>query len=258
MELPIYPSYTIYNENSDNWSDWKIIEDSGIENAKRVSAGCSQRYDMDDGTILLPVAYLPNGGKYTKITVLKCSFDGFNLKPLCRGNTLEVNSARGLAEASITKFKDTYYLTIRHDDNGYVCKSSDGINFTRPETWKWDTGIDVKTYNTQSHWIIHSDGIYLAYTRDAGNNSHVFRHRAPLFISRVDPERMCLLRRTERILIPEKGARLGNFNTVNINKTETWVFNTEVLSPPDCVKYGCDGSIYVAKIKWKKPNELLG
>ncbi|MDX1357351.1 MAG: exo-alpha-sialidase [Clostridia bacterium] len=257
MKLPIFPSYTVYNERTNAWSKWKIIEEPGIENSARVSAGCSQRFDLEDGTILLPVSYLQIGGKHTKITVIKCSFDGVDLKPICRGNSLEVNSARGLAEASITRFKNTYYLTIRHDDKGYVCRSSDGLNFSMPETWKWDTGIDVKTYNTQSHWITHSGGLYLAYTRDAGNNSHVFRHRAPLFMSKVDPDRMCLMRHTEQILIPERGARLGNFNTVNINDRETWVFNTEVLSPPDCVKYGCDGSIYVAKIKWKRPNKLI-
>jgi len=255
--LPIYPSYTAYNEKTNTWKDWKIIKDSGIDNAIRVSAGSSQRYDMENGLILLPVAYLENGSKFTKITVLKCEFDGSELKSVCHGNTLEVNLDRGLAEASITKFEDTYFLTIRHDKKGYVCKSSDGMNFSNPETWKWDTGIDVRTYNTQSHWITHSNGLYLAYTRDAGNNSHVFRHRAPLFVSKVDPKNMCLLRHTERIAIPERGARLGNFNTVNINENETWIFNTEVLSPPDCVKYGCDGSIYVAKLRWKEPNKIV-
>ena len=34
-------------------------------------------------------------------------------------------------------------------------------------------------------------------------------------------------------------------------------FNTEVISPPECTKYGCDGSIYVAKIKWNIPNLLI-
>jgi len=255
--LRIFPAYTIYNEDSDTWSDWKIIDLSDDEKFHRSSSGCSQRFDLVDGSFLLPVSYSEEGSKYTKMTVVKCSFDGENINVIEIGNELAVNTERGLAEGSVVKFNGTYYLTIRHNLKGYVCTSKDGLNFTNPVTWKWDTGIDVQTYNTQTHWVTHSDGLFLTYTRNAGNNSHVFRHRAPLFIAEVDTKNLSLLRQTERILIPERGARLGNFSTVNVNESETWVFNTEVISPPECTKYGCDGSIYIAKIKWSIPNLLI-
>lgn len=255
--LRIFPAYTAYNQVSDNWSDWKIIDLGDDEKFHRGSSGCSQRFDLNDGNFLLPVSYSEKGNPYTKMTVVKCSFNGEDIKVLEIGNELTVNTERGLAEGSVTKFNGTYYLTIRHNLKGYVCKSEDGLHFEDPVTWKWDTGVEVKTYNTQSHWITHSDGLFLVYTRNAGNNSHVFRHRAPLFMSEVDPENLCLLRHTEKILIPERGARLGNFGTVNVTEDETWVFNTEVISPPDCIKYGCDGSIYVSRLKWNKPNKLL-
>lgn len=255
--LRIYPAYTIYNQDSDSWSDWKTIDMGDDKKFHRSTSGCSQRYDLEDGSFLLPVAYSESGGNYTKMTVVKCSFDGVNIEVLEVGNELAVNTERGLAEGSVTKYNGTYYLTIRHNLKGYVCTSMDGLNYSEPETWKWDTGIDVKTYNTQTHWVTHSDGLFLTYTRNAGNNSHVFRHRAPLFIAEVDTENLCILRHTERILIPERGARIGNFNTVNINENETWVFNTEVISPPECIKYGCEGSIYVARILWDNPNLLI-
>ncbi len=248
--LPIYPAYTVYNCEENCWSDWKIIESLGRKNIVRSSSGCSQRYDLDDGTILLPVSFLEKGEKYTKITIARCFFDGEELKVIETGNDLAIESDRGLAEASITKFGELYYLTIRHDKKGYVCISKDGLNFNSPVSWKWDTGVEVETYNTQSHWITRNDGLYLTYTRNAGNNSHVFRHRAPLFMAKVDHEKVCLLRHSEKIIIPERGARLGNFNTTNINENETWIFNTEVLSPPDCTRYGSDGSIFVARIQW--------
>ena len=255
--LRIHPAYTIYDPGGDRWSDWKIIDAPDDGKFYRWSSGCSQRYDLDDGTFLLPVAFSPEGFPYTRITVARCSFDGKGIDVLETGNELAVDSCRGLAEASVTKYGGRFYMTIRHDEKGYVSVSDDGLHYSTPESWKWDSGFEVGTYNTQSHWITHGDGLFLAYTRNAGNNSHVFRHRAPLFMAGVDVENLCLLRHTEKIVIPERGARLGNFSTVNVNNDETWVFNTEVLSPPDCVKYGCDGSIYLARIRWDSPNSLV-
>lgn len=247
------PTYMVYDEETDSWSDWKELK---IPEFYKCSAGCAQRYDMEDGTILLPVRYRAAHHKYTIVTVIRCSFDGKDLKYIERGNDLHIEGKRGPAEPSITKFNGEYFLTIRHDDAGYVCKSKDGLNFNSPVTWKWDTGSRIETYNTQTHWITHSDGLFLAYTRNAGNNDHVFRHRAPLFMAQVDPKEICLYRHTEKILIPERGARLGNFGVSNVNEDETWIFNTEVISPPDCIKYGCDGSIFLARILWEKPNKL--
>jgi len=250
--IRIYPAYSVYDEINDTWTDWKII-DLDEKDFYRCSAGCAQRYDLDDGTFILPVSHSAKGEPYTRMTVLHCSFDGKDITVLNKGNTLTVDSKRGLAEGSITRYMGKFYLTMRHDLKGYVSVSDDGLHYSEPETWKWDTGIDVETYNTQTHWISCRSGLYLTYTRNAGNNSHVFRHRAPLFMARVDEESCRILRHTERIVIPERGARLGNFSTVNASESESWIFNTEVLSPPECTEYGCDGSIYLARIKWSKP-----
>ena len=112
-------------------------------------------------------------------------------------------------------------------------------------------------YNTQQRWVVHSDGLFLVYTRRGANNDHVFRHRAPLFIGQVDPERLCVIRSSERILAPERGARLGNFGVTPVNRQQTWVTVAECMSPPGVEKYGSDGSVYVARLNWQKPNRLF-
>ena len=97
----------------------------------------------------------------------------------------------------------------------------------------------------------------MVYTRKGANNDHVFRHRAPLFIAQFDPDKLCLIRGTEIIAVPERGARLGNFGCVQISENEAWVIAAEWMqtTPPDskdytkCMKYGSDNSIWIAKIK---------
>ena len=63
----------------------------------------------------------------------------------------------------------------------------------------------------------HSDGLFLVYTRRGANNDHVIRNRAPLFIAQVDPERLCVIRATEKAIVPDRGASLGNFGVANIS-----------------------------------------
>ncbi|MCA9426382.1 MAG: exo-alpha-sialidase, partial [Candidatus Omnitrophica bacterium] len=93
-------------------------------------------------------------------------------------------------------------------------------------------------------------GLFLVYTRRGAENDHVFRHRAPLFIAQVDPDTLCVLRETERVLVPERGARLGNFGITDVKNNETWVTVAEWMQPVGIEKYGSDNTIYVAKIRW--------
>jgi hypothetical protein len=87
----------------------------------------------------------------------------------------------------------------------------------------------------------------------------VFRHRAPLFIAEFDRERMCLIRETEKIAVPERGARLGNFGcqSLILDGVETGiVFASEWMQTtgPDpfdwrkCMEYGSDNSIFISRI----------
>src|SRR5690606_15411784 len=105
----------------------------------------------------------------------------------------------------------------------YVTTSTDGLNFGEIKPWTFDDGSDLGSYNTQQHWLAHSQGLYLSYTRRGANNDDLFRHRAPLFIAEVDPEKLVVLRDTERIAVPNRGATLGNFGATAISPDETWI-----------------------------------
>src|SRR5690606_10927692 len=126
------------------------------------------------------------------------------------------------------------------------------------EEWQFDDGSDLGNYNTQQHWVTHKDALYLVYTRRGANNDHVFRHRAPLFMAEVDRETLRVKRETECILVPERGARLGNFAVCEVSESEVWVTVAEwmqtnsphVVIPPEN-PFGADNSVYTAKIRWK-------
>ena len=92
------------------------------------------------------------------------------------------------------------------------------------------------------------------YTRRGLNNDHVIRHRAPLVIAEVDPRRVTVKRQTERILVPERGTRLGNFGMTDVSPTETWITTVEWMQPVGVAKYGSDNSVFVAKLTWNRPN----
>jgi len=104
--------------------------------------------------------------------------------------------------------------------------------------------------------VAHSEGLFLVYTRRGANNDHMMRHRAPLFIAQVDTERLCVLRATERVLIPERGGELGNFGAAAISPDESWVTVAEGVWSDDARKRGAEGAVFVARVIWPKPNAL--
>jgi hypothetical protein len=136
-------------------------------------------------------------------------------------------------------------MTIRNDLRGYVTVSEDGLNFAPLRAWTFDDGSDLGSYNTQQKWVTHGDGLFLVYTRRGANNDHIPRNRAPLFIAEVDPEKLQVIRRTERIAVPERGADIGNFDATTVNEKETWITTA-------------GGPAFLTRIQWSKPNPLAG
>lgn len=254
--------YTVYDEQTQTWSPWTTLAMPDPDKFYGSGAGSVQRLDLPDGDILLPISFAERNTPFSKVMVLRCRFDGKTLTMREGGNSLALDTDRGLGEPSLTRFRGKYYLTIRHDKAGYVSTSGDGLHFALPRKWLWDDGSDLGNYNTQQHWVRHDDGLFLVYTRRGANNDHVFRHRAPLFIAQVDPEKLCVIRSTEKILVPNRGARLGNFGVAEINDRETWVTVTEWMqtNPPNPhdytipMKYGSDNAVFAARILWEKPN----
>lgn len=254
--------YSVYDPKTGEWTPWDALEMRDAQKFYNAGAGCVQRVDLPSGEILLPIYFHARGAKCSQVTVLRCAFDGRRLTMLEQGNDLAVESDRGLGEPSLTRFHGRYWLTLRHDKAGYVSTSDDGLHFSPPRKWLWDDGTDLGNYNTQQHWVAHADGLFLVYTRRGANNDHVFRHRAPLFIAQVDPDRLCVLRATERILVPERGARLGNFGVTEVSADETWVtvaewMQTTAPNPFDYtvpMKYGANNAVFAARVRWEKPN----
>lgn len=251
-------AYSVYDQENRTWSLWGTLAlPADREEFQNAGAGSGQRYDFPNGELLIAIYFKKPEQTQFATTVLRCRFDGEKLSYVEHGSEHTVPIKRGLYEPSITKFGDRFFLTLRNDLAGYVTSGSDGLHFEEPIIWKFDDGEELGNYNTQQHWVTHSDGLFLVYTRRGADNDHVFRHRAPLFIAQVDPERLYVLRETERVLVPEQGARLGNFGVVDINPDETWVTVTEWMQPQGVEEYGSDNRIYVARILWSFPNELV-
>lgn len=256
---PQHAVYAVYDAHRQRWQQARILQMP--REFVRTAAGCTQRYDLPDGTILLPIHFRSGDtdrGDRPKVTVVRCSFDGQSLAYMRHGQDVSIDDqSRGLFEPSLTRFDDTYFMAIRHERHALVTRSRDGMDYEPIRRWTFDDGADLGSYNTQTHWVTHSDGLFLVYTRRGAKNDHVFRHRAPLFMAQVDPERLCVLRETEQILVPERGARLGNFGVTDVSPNETWVTVAEWMQPKEAENHGSDGSVFVARIHWKNPNARL-
>lgn len=268
-DYPRQTAYYVYDPDARTWTPWDVVEMPDEPKFFSAGAGSMQRVDLLDGTILVPIYFRPPVERdvwydpYAS-TVMRCAFDGSKLTYIEHGNELTVPEGRGMCEPSLTQYRGRFFMTIRNDHLGYVTSGDDGLHFDEPRPWTFDDGSDLGNYNTQQHWVTHSDGLFLVYTRKGADNDHVFRHRAPLFMAEVDPERLCVIRETERIIVPERGARLGNFGVVDVTPEETWVIVAEWMqtNSPDphdstvCEGYGSDNSVFAARIIWDGPNAL--
>ena len=250
-------AYAVYDAPAKQWSAWNTVDLPAEPKFQCAGSGSVQRVDLPGGDVLIPFYFKEPTQTQYSVTVCRCRFDGRTLDYVEHGNKLTVPIKRGLYEPSLTQFQGQYYLTMRNDDHGYVSESDDGLHFAPQRRWTFDDGSDLGNYNTQQHWVTHRNGLFLVYTRRGANNDHVFRHRAPLFIARVDPDKLQVIRKTERILVPERGARLGNFGVVDVSPDETWVTVAEWMQPRGVEKHGSDNSIFVAKLKWNRPNQVL-
>lgn len=251
-------AYAIYDPTTGAWAPWQTLampEETG--KFYLVAPGCGQWLEKPDGTLLVP-AYVrrPEGGRYTT-TILHCAFDGQKMTFLESGDEMTIPTGRGLYEPSLIWFDDQYYLTIRSDDAAYVTTSQDGLHYHPVRPWTFDDDRDLGSYNTQAHWLSHSEGLFLCYTRRGANNDHIVRNRAPIFIAQVDPVKLQVLRHTERSLLPERGAMLGNFGAASITPNESWVTDSEYIEGGKAHPRGADGTTWLGRVKWSRPNQLI-
>jgi len=250
-------AWSVYDAERRTWSTWQTLELPDDPKFHNCGAGSVQRVDLENGDILLPVYFKGEKDAYYRVTVLRCSFEGEKLRFLEQGSELALASGRGVYEPSLAHFQGRYYLTLRNDTDGYVAVSDDGLHFGEMQPWRYTDGSPLGNYNTQQHWISRPDALYLVYTRRGAHNDHVFRHRAPLFLARVDPKNPAVLRSTESILVPERGARLGNFSVTEVSERETWVTVAEWMQAPSPHHviptdnpFGADNSVFAARLFW--------
>ena len=254
--------YAVYDEKTGDFSAYKFIDMPETPDRKYYSsgAGCTQITELENGDLLIPLYFNDYESacdpwhSCSSVAVMRCSFDGEDMKLIEIGNELTVDVPRGLGEPSIACFGDEYLLALRNDETGFVSKSTDGLHYSEPKPLEFDDGENLGNYNTQQHWLVGGGKIYLVYTRRAGFNDHVFRHRAPLFIAEFDSERMCVIRETEQIAVPERGARLGNFGCQSFSDEVGFVFAAEWMQGPKgtegCMAHGSDNTIFVSKVTY--------
>ena len=237
-----YTFYSVYDRECGSFSKAKFVKmPEGFESCGN---GCGQSVELENGDLLIPVYYIHSGETNYHVTVMRCSFDGEEMTYLEHGRSMTVEFGRGFGEPSVIYHDGVYRMCIRHDECGLLAKSTDGLNYTDLQLLKWDDGSIVQNYNTQQHFMKVGGDLYLVYTRRAGNNDRVFRHRAPLFAAKV--ENMRLVRDSEIVLTPERGARCGNFGAISMEDGRGMVMVTEWMQPVGCEKYGSDNSIFVS------------
>ena len=246
--------YAVFDPKTSKWTPWQVLELPNDEQFNFARNACAQWLVKPDGKLMVPLYIGKKAKDRYGTTVAECSFDGEKLIYERSGNVLRHEVARGLYEPSLIAFSGRYYLTLRNDLRAYISVSDDGLHFTEPKAWTFDDGSDLGSYNTQAHWLAHSDGLFLIYTRRGANNDHIVRHRAPLFMARVDTEKLHIIRNSEKVIIPERGAEMGNFGACAINQNESWVTVSEGMFMKDSAKRGAEGATFVAHILWSKPN----
>jgi len=252
-------AYTVFDPATDKWTVWQNIDNvpEPEDRFHTLAPGCVQWLVQPDGSLLIPV-YIkgPQGDDY-QVTVLRCQFDGERIGYQAHGDVLRIDGGRGYVEPSLALFQKKYYLTLRNDAKAYVAVSDDGLKYSAPQAWTFDDGADLGSYNTQAHWLVHSDGLFLCYTRRGADNDHIPRNRAPLFVAQVDPDKLQVMRKTEQKLLPERGVMLGNFGAAAITPQESWVTDSEFLVSDKPHAKGADGTTWLGRVTWSQPNALV-
>ncbi len=256
------PRHVVYSvrDASGNWSEPQKLVWDDPRGSRIYVAGCAERVTLPNGDILLPLSFAPKDRIDNSVAVALCSFDGRELKIKRLSNELRNTTKRGLLEPSIAKFGVKFYLTIRAEDgHGYVAVSNDGLKWAEPQAWVWDNGEAVDMSTTQQHWLKHSDGLYLVYTRKATENANVMRWRAPLYMAMVKQKTMRLVRSTEQVVFPLIGDGInaptlvphyGNFHTMMLNRGQSLILAGEV------VPENFHGDMLMARIWWARPNRF--
>ncbi len=203
-----------------------------------------------DGDMLLSYYLTRKGETVSSAMTVRYTLTGDTLTVAQAGEVLFGGGyKRGFCEPSVACLQGKYYMTIRTDEQGLLAESDDGYAFTAPKPWVWDDGTVLENANTMQRWIRFRDSLWLVYTRKDAANKHVFRRRAPLYITKFDGENRCLVRSLERILVPELGADLGNFYVCDLSEREAILTTAETPMSDYSAQFGSDNSIWLVHLR---------
>lgn len=208
---------------------------------------------LDSETILQP--FYTNKGQCHFVQTVTARIECEKIVPLHISNACTNYHKRGFLEPHLAQHEGRYFMTVRAEDNhGYVMTSNNnGGTWESPISWKWDNGDEIPMHTTMTKILSHSEGLTLVYTRIHDENKNVFRNRAPLYIADIDMETLSIKRATERIIVPNMGLPVGNFWVCSVNQDESYVVTAEWPRDGDEI----NGDIWLAKIKWRAPNNLM-
>lgn len=252
--LPDHPreiAYATFNVHNQTWSTWRVFELPDELRFANAGAGSGRRIDLDDGSILFPVYSKEAETGRFHITVVHSNFDGQTLEYIQHSNTMTVvDAGHDLYEPSLTEFNGSYYLTFRNDEEVYITRSVDGLQFDEPQSLHFDNGQHLDSDKTRQQWVSHSDGLYLAYTRQG---------KQTLFLARVDPEELQIIEQSGHPIIPsQRGGRLDNLDVTVISEDETWVIATEWIKPTEVgADFAYNNLIHIARLHWLESNEYV-
>ena len=230
-QLARYPVYVTRSADG-VWSRRKILEWDDPRGGFIYSNNCGQRVVLPNGDVQMSFTFGPES-KHRMVAGVQAAFDGDILSVRKVGPPMHNAQGRGLLEPSVTRFGGQFWITMRAEDNrGYVSVSENGLDWEQQRAWSWEDGTPLEMSTTQQHWLTHSEALFLVYTRQDPTNKNVIRWRAPLWIAQVDPDKRCLIRSTERVVLPlvgdgvdapDKVALMGNFDVTNVSPQESWV-----------------------------------
>jgi hypothetical protein len=258
-QLSRYPVYAVQKADG-TWGPRRILAWDDPRGGFIYTNNCGQRIVLPNGDIMMSFTFGPDS-KNRMVAGVLCSFDGEELKIKKVGPPLELKKGRGLLEPSVTRFGGKFHITIRAEDgHGYHSTSANGLDWQPKQQWTWDDGTKVPMSTTQQHWLTHSEGLFLVYTRKDQSNSGVIRWRSPLWLAQVNSKTGRLIKATEQVVLPVMGdgvkdansvALMGNFNVTNVSPDESWVTVGEWMP-----RRGARGDVLLARIKWSRKNRL--
>ena len=258
-QLARYPVYVTRSRNG-TWSRRKILEWNDPRTGHIYTNNCGQRVILPNGDVQMSFTFGPKATN-RMVAGVHATYNGQQLKIREVGKEIHNPKGRGLLEPSVTQFGEAFWMTMRAEDNrGYVSVSKDGLTWQEKMAWAWEDGTPLDMSTTQQHWLTHSDGLFLIYTRKDESNENVLRWRSPLWVAQVDPQQRCLIRSTEQIVLPLVGngvndpdnvAIMGNFNVTNVSEDESWVTVGEWMP-----RAGYKGDVLLARIRWSRLNRL--